>query len=278
MATAGGRYTDVMFERRQVGVPLLVIAMVVVTCVWIGGRADDEVASRTPATCRARGCYCEAVAVAGVRQPINAWSSLAPALAGACVLALALGRRPAGSSRLARSRTPGVLLALAASGIAVFSFHYHATLTWVGEWLDGVALYLLAGFPIAGAIVHPTGRAGWRFAAVYVAVAAAPAGASWLVPALRKPAFLALAAISIAVVLARRSRTNGTGDRWLALAVGSFAIAMVAWILDATRTVCEPTSSLHLHALWHLLSAPTIIALDRHAAADRAIGALAPTR
>ncbi len=251
-------------------VPVLALVTVIVLCTWIGMRADHEVAIRTPATCRAVGCYCEAAAVTGIRQPINAWSSLAPALAGVLVLLMTLGRTPQGRYPLARSRIPGVLLGGAACAIAVFSFHYHATLTWLGEWLDGIALYLIAGFPIAWIAVRRWRFDGVGFAAVYGALAAVPALASWLIPAARKPAFLLVAAIAIVVVLGNRRRSGGAGDRWLALALSSFGIAMVAWILDATRTVCAPQSWLQLHSLWHLLSVPTIIALERYAAAQRA--------
>ena len=66
-------------------------------------------------------------------------------------------------------------------------------------------------------------------------MAAVPALASWMVPAARKPAFLLIAAAGIAVVLLNRKSTAGAGDRWLVLALLSFGIALVAWILDATR-------------------------------------------
>jgi len=244
--------------------------MVMVVCVWIGLRADHEVAIRAPATCRDVGCYCETTAMTGIRQPINAWSSLAPALAGALVLLSTLGATPRGGYPLARSRMPGILLGSAACAIAVFSFHYHATLTWLGEWLDGVALYLIAGFPIAWIAGRATRRGGRSFAVIYGAMAAVPALASWLVPAARRPAFLLIAATAIAVVLLNRKSTAGAGDRWLVLALLSFGIALVAWILDATRTVCAPDSWFQLHSLWHLLSVPTIVALERFAAAQRA--------
>jgi len=250
--------------------PVLALLTVIAVCAWIGMRADDEVAVRAPATCRAVGCYCETTAMTGIRQPINAWSSLAPALAGVLVLLSTLAATPRGRYPLARSRIPGIALGAAACAIAVFSFHYHATLTWLGEWLDGVALYLIAGFPIAWVAVRAMRRGGPSFAVVYGAMAAVPALASWMVPAARKPAFLLIAAAGIAVVLLNRKSTAGAGDRWLVLALLSFGIALVAWILDATRTVCAPGSWMQLHSLWHLLSVPTIVALERYAAAQRA--------
>jgi uncharacterized protein (DUF486 family) len=257
-------------RRAYLLVPAIAILAIILGCFVIGRHADHEAATRSPATCVSVGCYCEATATTGVRQPINAWSSLAPALAGALVLSLSLRREPKGHFAIARSRMPGVLLGIAACSISLFSFHYHATLTWLGEWLDGIALYLLAGFPIAWWCAREFRLGGRGFAWVYGALATAPAIASWLLPALRKPAFLLIVASAIVLVFANRKRTNGAGDRWLVVALVSFSIAMTAWILDATRTVCAPSSVLQLHSLWHLLSAPTIIALDRYVAEQRA--------
>lgn len=259
-----------MPDRIRRALPIAAVLAVIIGCVVVARRADHEAARRAPATCLPTRCYCEAIATTGVRQPIDAWSSLAPALAGAACLASARRRPTTGRSPIARSRAPGVLLGIAACAIALFSFYYHATLTWPGEWLDGVALYLLAGFAITWWCARSLEVGGRGFAGLYGGLAAAPALASWLVPALRKPAFLAIAAAAIALVLAARRRTRGAGDRWRAIALVAFGGAMIAWTLDATRTVCDAHGPVQLHAVWHLLSAPTIIALDRYAAAQRA--------
>jgi hypothetical protein len=249
--------------------PWLMLSMAVGACALVAVHADRE-ARRTPATCAPNGCYCEAVAAEGVRQPVDAWSSLAPALAGALVLAWTLGPRPREGTALARSRTPGVLLALAASAIAVFSFHYHATLTWLGEWLDGVALYLLAGFGLAWAVARGRAAAGRVFALAYLVVALVPAALTAWMPALRKPAFVVVALAAIVVELvARKHASTQVRARWLAVALASFALAATAWLLDWHRVVCAPDSVLQLHALWHLASAPTVLALYAYFRSER---------
>ncbi|MCU0672647.1 MAG: ceramidase [Myxococcota bacterium] len=151
-------------------------------------------------------------------------------------------------------------MGLAACSIAVFSFHYHATLTWIGEYLDGVSLYLLAGFPIAWSLTG--GRRGRWFPAIYLAVAAFPAALAAVVPESRKLAFLAVSTLAILTELVRRRGAEERLDgRWLALSVGSFGLALVAWSLDWTRAVCDPYGPWQLHAVWHALSAPTIIGM-----------------
>jgi len=245
----------------------LVVGAAVLGCVVVARHADQE-ALRPQATCHAVGCYCEAVQPIGVRQPVDAWSSLAPALGGAVVLAWSLGRR--GGSALSSSRAPGVLLALAACSISVFSFHYHATLTWLGEWLDGVSLFLLAGFGIAWAIARRRSDGGLGFSLVYLGLAAVPAAISWWIPVVRKIAFLALVATAVTVELRwrRRQLTEAEGG-WFVAALSCFGLALVAWMLDWYRVVCAPKAVYQLHALWHLLSAPTIILLYGYFRSER---------
>ena len=212
-------------------------------------------------------------------KPVDAWSSLAPALVASILLASALGGRSALGSPLARSRGPTLLLAAAAGSIAIFSFHYHATHTWLGEWLDGVSLYFLAGYAIAWAATRTVscGSTG-IFTAIYLGVAAVPALLAALVPEARKPAFVVLAVVAIVVELLSRRRVSARGNpAWLALAIGSFVAAGVAWTLDWTRTVCYPESWFQLHAVWHLLSAPTILALHAHFASEREVALPPPT-
>jgi len=248
--------------------PLLVLAAVVATFVALAGVAD-EAAHMAPATCIAHGCYCEAVATHGVRQMIDAWSSLSPALGGTLILWFALGRRPRDRIRLAQSRLPSVLLALAACSIAIFSFHYHATLTWLGEWLDGVSLFLLAGFGLAWAVGRRFALGPAAFALCYAAIAALPALVSWFAPDTRKLTFVAMALAAIAIEWHwRRRKLTRARSGFLWLAVGSFSLAGIAWLLDWNRVICDPQSPLQLHALWHILSAPTVVALDRYFASE----------
>lgn len=239
-------------------------------CLLVARHADAFAAQLAPATCVKLGCYCEADAISGPREPVDAWSSLAPAAAASILLATLLGRRPVGGTELTRSRVPSALLALAASSIALFSFHYHATHTLLGEWLDAVSLYLLAGFGIAWGIARTRRLSARGFTVAYAVTATLPATLAWLVPSTRKVAFVVVAAAAIAVELVgRRRRSSSARGGYLAAALGLFAAAGVAWTLDWTRLVCDPQSLVQLHAVWHLLSAPTIVALHAYYLSER---------
>jgi hypothetical protein len=133
-----------------------------------------------PAPCPAAGCDCEAAGAGPIRQPANAWSSLALVAAGIALLLMPSpaaagevsrlpgsrdgggspttpvagevsrlpGRADEGRSRPERPRRAAVLLetvpaaALALAGIAAFLFH--AGLTAWGARLDGIAVGVLA--------------------------------------------------------------------------------------------------------------------------------------
>lgn len=247
----------------------LSLAVVAALCAAIGAEVEWQVARLSPATCVSFGCYCEADRARGPREVVDAWSSLAPAVAGAVLLASAFGARRRGDDALTRSRVPTLLLAWAASSIAVFSFQYHATHTLLGEWLDATSLYLLAGLAIAFRIARLRRLPVRGFVLVYGAIVAAPAALAWAVPGTRKVAFVVLATAAIGIEVGARRRGTATGrGAWLGVAVGSFVLASVAWILDWTRRVCDPTSVLQLHAVWHLLSAPTILALHAYLASE----------
>jgi len=240
-------------------------------CAYIGAHVAEQVAQFAPATCVSFGCYCEADATSGPREAVDAWSSLAPAVAGALLLAFALGPRPSGGTTLARSRTPTMLLSAAASMIAVFSFQYHATHTLIGEWLDATSLYLLAGFSIAWGVARARGLSARRFALLHLLLAGVPAALAWGFPGTRKVAFVCMAVVAVlAEVMARRRATTTHRGGFLAMAVASLGVAGVAWTLDWTRMVCDPDSRLQLHAVWHALSAPTILSLHAYFSSERA--------
>ncbi|MBM3694817.1 MAG: hypothetical protein FJW79_02630 [Actinobacteria bacterium] len=97
-----------------------------------------------PADCPASGCDCEAPRAGLIRQPANAWSSLARAATGIALLSAEPAkarRRPAvrHAARAGRVTLPASALVLA--GTAAFLFH--AGLTAWAAHLDGLAVGVL---------------------------------------------------------------------------------------------------------------------------------------
>ena len=221
---------------------LLGIALVVGAVAWaLAGLPGPPVA------CLAAGCDCEAAGPRPIRQPANAWSSLALAAAGIGTFiaspaglsgspppppppaAAGGGTRPqaaegardnttqpgeARQRRRALTRTV-VGAALVAAGVAAFL--YHAGLTAWAARLDGVTAAVLVG----ALTVH-----GWA--------AFGRAGGS------RRAAIWASSARALAP--------------WLLVALGG----LCWWLGQNEGPWCRPDSLLQAHAAWHVLAAGAI--------------------
>ncbi|MBI5201222.1 MAG: hypothetical protein HY925_06520 [Elusimicrobia bacterium] len=135
------------------------------------------------------------------------------------------------------------------------SFFFHASLTWAGETLDVLGMYLVVGF----LLVHGLGlRRRWFafLAALSTAVLVSDAG-----HALRRPLFGVLTG---GLLLAELRPTVARDRRLLFAALAVFLLAFGIWTLDQRKIVCSPESLLQGHAVWHLLCAGSLALLYRY--------------
>ncbi|MGN6751515.1 MAG: ceramidase domain-containing protein [Intrasporangium sp.] len=211
------------------------------------------------ATCLATRCFCEAVHTTGLAQPINAWTSLAFALSGVVVL-LPTGE-PAHRERILRILLGSALVAVGGAGFA-----FHATLTRLTEFLVTWTMAALATVILGGAVV----RRGFGRPRVVVllglALLAMLLRILWTWPGTQRVAFGVLLAVAVALEISRTRTPVATfqPQRWLWVALGLLTAAYVLWLLDATGTLCRPTSLLQAHALWQVLGAGAAWCLSRH--------------
>ena len=95
-----------------------------------------------PATCLKTGCFCESAHTQSpIRQTANTISSLAFVCSG---MLLITGRRDL-------SRLPyiySVIIGFSSLIIGVGSAFYHASLTFIGQFLDVFGMFLLAAFTL----------------------------------------------------------------------------------------------------------------------------------
>lgn len=214
-------------------VAALVAALAALPSPWEGLR---------PATCMPAGCFCEGIRDAFVRQPANTLSGLLFVPVGAWIL------RSSG-------RALG-LLGGAAILVGVGTAFYHASLTFVGQTVDVLGMYLLVSFLLlhAAGRVHPLSTR--TLYAIYAALNAGLLALLVLAPGLRRPAFAALVVATLAAeALARARGTRRMHAGWLAAAVATLAAGYAAWVLDHRGTLCDPASLLQGHALWHAAGA-----------------------
>lgn len=237
------------------GLTLALGAVLVAVQDW-AGRAR-------PATCLATHCFCEAVHDGPVLQPANTLSSLVYLALGAWALARVVrGGGLGGSSRLL---IPGIALVTCVVGLS--SAFYHATLTFLGQYLDVMSMYLLGALMVSGALWR--GRIiGERGALVlFVALCLVLGVAQYVEPELRRVLF-ALVLVP-GIVLEHTSRVHGAGAPARALAplragVLLLVVAYAFWLLDQWRVLCWPDSWFQGHAAWHTLTAIAAVLLVSH--------------
>lgn len=198
------------------------------------------------ATCIAtNSCFCEGIRSGFFAQPVNSWSSIAFIFAGIIVIGLVGGRR-----------WFGLLYGCTLIFIGASSFYYHASLTYLGQFLDVLATYLLITLIIMRAL-----SLKWRWlkrwqVSLYLASNVVLATIMHLVPDVRRYllALLLLAAVW-SLFSAYRWKIWASDDRAAKSALILVLIAFFLWVMDNTRVWCSPMNVIQGHALWHILTA-----------------------
>lgn len=215
---------------------LLTAATAVVVSLALLGPAGPAV------RCLPAACDCELVGAGPIRQPGNAWSSLALAIAG-IGLALRPTRHPLDS-----------VLAGVVTSAGLAAFWYHASLAEWGARLDGTFVAAVLGvlaarewsdrlLPGVAALAAGAVAAGaWAGTAALNAVTAVLAGAA-----------------GAGIVRTRRRRSRDV--RLLSASAALLAAGAAAWWFGRSgEPGCAPEAPLGLHGLWHLLAAAAIAA------------------
>jgi len=221
-----------------------------------------------PATCLAAGgCFCEAVGRGTLAQPANAWSSLIYLLPGLLILC-----QPGQAERLFDTQ-PAYrwIFGTALLVIGLGSAFYHASLTFVGQFMDVMGMYLLISFAAvyrAACLARFNGRITLM---LYLAVNLLLAVVLIGLPGIRREVFGAWVAVFLGLeVWYNRRPFQWRRLRGFVLALAAMAAAYGIWILDNNRVLCSPQSWLQGHALWHLLGALAAWLLFRYFSAEPA--------
>jgi hypothetical protein len=205
--------------------------------------------------------WCEAERCALVVNPADTWSNLAYIALGIWMIVAARGSEGRAGSLLS-------LFGPASIVVGVFSLVYHASYTWFFQFFDFVGMFVFC-FAVITANALRLGwirdSSRWTFYATGVVVtsAAVPAVAETPVP------IQAMVAVLIGVILGqelalRMRRDPGQPAPPYPAFFGALALIAAAAgfsLVDVTRTWCDPESWLQGHALWHVLSAASLLAL-----------------
>jgi hypothetical protein len=214
---------------------------------WTGSR---------PATCMPNDCFCERVRPQGLAQPVNTWSCVAfvwvAILMGADSrwlrlqpTANALGEQPANA----------IVFSLALGITGLGSALYHASLTFVGQFMDVLGMYFIATFLIIYQIGRRRRLSAKTVIGVFLIANASLATMLWYAAQARRYVFAVLILAVIGLELGKPSRPTATNPLLFVAAVVVLALGFAVWVLDITRSVCAPESMVQGHAIWHLAGA-----------------------
>lgn len=230
------RKTSKLVVRVTVSVVLAMGAVFVAAWLWpqAGGVA----------TCHSTRCFCEAVRGGVVKQPVNAISSLAFVVMAAYAW---LRLRQVRASRVVQ----GFIVSMVIIGLG--SAYYHAALSFAGQWLDVLGMYLFATLMICATLLRANIVSKKSAITLFVLINGALGATQYILPDTRRYLFALLIIIALGVEFALRQGARQM--RYLGYAFGLLAIAYIIWLLDQFLIICDPTSLVQGHALWHILNA-----------------------
>ncbi len=191
---------------------------------------------------------CEAIHLEWLKQPVNAWSSLAFAVVGLAVLASA--RSATGAERANR-----VVFGLLLSATGIGSFLFHGPQPDAAHFLHDLtlvaALWFLVVVNTVGAFVATRQTAAAAFLAGVLVLALALLISPGISNALAGIVIILLIASDVA------TRTRTAPNRlWHAMAIGVLIAAVALNLAGRTDAPwCDPSTLLQAHAGWHVLAA-----------------------
>ena len=219
--------------------------------------------------------FCEAARDSLVRQPANTFSNLGFVVAGLLIAWHAAGTPRAG---MVLSRPLATAMGCLVVLLGPASAAMHATQSSLGGHLDMLSMYLLASFAVAYATMRWRRRGSGLMAAVFVAALAVCELVGLSGPAIPVVmtsgnavfGILLLVAVVLEVIVIRRGETR-TQRGYVYASLGSLLVAFGIWNAEKSW-LCDPSSPVQGHAIWHLLDALAAYLLYRYYASEQAGG------
>jgi len=174
-----------------------------------------------------------------IRQPINTVSNLAFVFVGIWVWMRA-------------KNNFGRAFALLVAVIGLSSGFYHASLSFVGQNIDVMAILLVPSLVVLDNFAYETKRPLLSLTWAYILGNTILLLIIVLFPDLRRGM---VGILCLALVLSEKRVQRTRNISLLGIAVGCFALAFAFWIPDRFQWVCSPTVPAWGHAVWHLLCA-----------------------
>ncbi len=203
-------------------------------------------------------CFCEAARENFVRQPVNTLSNLAFIFVGVLIIGTTTADsfRPDGPNLLRRIPMYRFGYGLAVLAIGLCSIFYHASLTAVGQWFDWVGIYIFFAFVVFYnftrllPLPHPIFGLGYAVAVVGLSTF------TYFRIDLRLQLFSDLLLVALVIEgLGRLLRRPKIQSIYLIGSLVSLFVGRYASLYMGVGSLCQPTSWVQGHAIWHVLTA-----------------------
>lgn len=236
------------------GITALTVAVGYLPISWEGWRV---------ATCMPSHCFCEHLRNGTVRQPANTYSNLGFVLVGLLIISMIRRdnhTRSSGgtvsSNLINNTPTYTLVYGWAVVFVGLFSMFYHASMTFIGQWFDVMAMYLLATFILLYALARAHQWSGTRFVILYLISNSVLGWILATAPSIRRYVFgVVLVAGLVAEIYARVRQHPEIQTKYILWSAFSLILAFTIWILDLKGILCSSHSLIQGHAFWHLLCA-----------------------
>ena len=162
-----------------------------------------------------------------------------------------------------------LVFAAALTFVGLGSAYFHATLSFNGQFLDVLGMYLIATFALVYSIDRLRGIPTGMMIVLFASLNALLAALLYWVPVARRFLFaiLIIGVIIVELRIKRRSNTPSS-NRYIIRAIAVMTIAFAIWIADYTRILCNRSSIIQGHAIWHVLGAIASWQLYLHYASE----------
>lgn len=198
--------------------------------------------------------FCEERLCAWIREPANTWSNI-----GYLLTSIAIWKKSQSSWN-----DP---IALISFFLFIGSSLFHASGTFIGEYIDVFSMFLLALFMLSMTLIRALGWSRVQAKLFYLG----SVSLSGLLLVIFKPIGIALFAFQATVLVLleiklglKNKREQKTDYTFWKRALSLFAAAFFVWNLDFHKIICDPHNHVfNGHAAWHLLNALVIYYLYR---------------
>ncbi|KAK3255056.1 hypothetical protein CYMTET_35747 [Cymbomonas tetramitiformis] len=204
-------------------------------------------------------CFCELPREGLIRQPSDSSSNLFFGVVGFVILGLYSGKQFASNFTLTAAMS-GLGCLFICSGSA----YYHASLTFTGQFLDNIGMFLV----LIPFFIYTLQKLNLldkdHFWQLYTPILAVVIVVELYVPSIRRYIFGLFIVVLLGFEFYRIHKTPGTDKTYLITGLVVFLMAYAVWYLDLDKIICDPKSWMQGHAIWHALSATAVFLVYKH--------------